>query len=290
MSVLQSIFLGIVQGITEFLPVSSSGHLAIFKHIFHLNTDGGMLFDILLHVGTLLVVLIVFRRDIGMLILEALRMIGDMFFNLRTLVASGKGEKGPMRSIVRNNYRKFVILIIVSTIPTGIIGILGKDLVEQAGSTLLVPGICLLITGAVLYLTDRTPEGDKMPKDVTYREAIIIGVAQGIATLPGISRSGATIAACIFLGLDRRFSLKYSFILSIPAILGAAVLELKDLAGATLTAGETAVYLAGMLFAALTGYICIRTMLLAVRKKKLSYFAWYCFAAGIVAIAGHFLL
>ncbi len=291
MSVLQSILLGIVQGITEFLPVSSSGHLAILQNVFHVETDGGMLFDIMLHVGTLVAVFVVYYRDIGRMITETLKMCADIFSNIHTF-ALNRIHKTSIRykRIVHNNYRKFVVLILVSTIPTGVIGILGKDLVEQAGNTLLIPGICLLITGVLLLIADTVPEGKKMPRNVSCGQGLIIGTAQGLATLPGLSRSGTTIAVCLICGLERKFAVKYSFILSIPAILGAAVLEIKDVIAEPVAAAQIGIYAIGMVFAAVVGYVCIKAMLLVVKHKKFVYFACYCFVVGAVAVVCHFLI
>lgn len=291
MTILQSIFLGIIQGITEFLPVSSSGHLAILENIFHIQTDGGMLFDIMLHVGTLVAVFVVYHKDIWKMIKEAIFMAWDILKNLRIFFLN-KIHKTHLKyiKIVQNSYRKFVVLVLVSTVPTGIIGVLGGDLVDAAGETLLIPGICLLITGVLLLICDLAKEGNKKPKDVSYRDGLIIGTAQGIATLPGISRSGTTIAVCVLLGLDRKFAVKYSFILSIPAVLGAAVLEIKDVIAEPIPVNQIGIYAVGMVFAAVVGYVCIKTMLIVVRNKKFKYFAYYCFAVGIVAIAGHFLI
>ncbi len=291
MSVLESILLGIVQGVTEFLPVSSSGHLAILENIFHVETNGSMLFDIMLHIGTLAAVFIVYHKDIWSMIKEFFFMVGDLFSNLHTFFLN-KIHKTSLKykKIVNNSYRKFVVLILVSTVPTGVIGVLGKDIVEGAGQTLLIPGICLLITGVLLLMAELKKEGNKTPKKVSYGDGLIIGAAQGLATLPGLSRSGTTIATCLFCGLDRKFAVKYSFILSIPAILGAAVLEVKDVIAEPIQATQIAVYAVGMVFAGVVGYICIKTMLIIVRKKKFRYFAYYCFVVGIVAIAGHFLI
>jgi undecaprenyl-diphosphatase len=291
MSIFESILLGVVQGITEFLPVSSSGHLAIIQNIFHIETNGSMLFDIMLHVGTLVAIFVVYYRDIWNMIKEAVFMAGDIFANLHTFLLNRIHKTSlKYRKIVHNNYRKFVVLILVSTIPTGVIGVLAKDLVSAASETLLIPGICLLITGVLLLMADLAKEGKKKPKDVSYKSGLLIGASQGIATLPGLSRSGTTIAACIFCGLDRKFAVKYSFILSIPAVLGAAVLEIKDVIAEPVEAGQLGIYAVGMVCAAVVGYICIKTMLVVVRNKKFRYFAYYCFAIGVVAIAGHFLI
>lgn len=291
MSLLEAIFMGILQGLTEFLPVSSSGHLAIFKNIFHIKTETGILFDVLLHVGTLVAVFIVYRRDIGRMILEGFGLLGDACCNVAAFFQNKIGKKEiPYRKVIKNTYRKFDMLVIVSTIPTGIIGFAAKELVEAASEILLIPGICLILTAVLLVVSDRLPEGKKTPKNVTYTNAFGIGICQGIATLPGLSRSGTTITACVASGFDRSFAVKYSFIMSIPAILGAAVLELKDIASVTVTPPEVAYYIVGMLIAAIVGYICIKTLLVIVRKKKFTYFAIYCLVMGIFAIIGHFVI
>ena len=294
MTLLQSVFLGIVQGLTEFLPVSSSGHLAIVQNLFHVDTEGTILFDILLHLGTLAVVLIVYRKDIWLLIKEFFGMLGDIGKNIAISFANRKVREGgqltPYRRVVRTNYRKFVVLIIVATIPTAIIGLLAKKLIADAASTLIVPGIGLLITGALLLVSDRVQNNTKIPQDVTNREGLIVGIAQGLATLPGLSRSGSTIAAGLLCGFDRKFAVKYSFILSIPAILGAAILEIKDVPWKSVTPSEVGIYAAGVVCAAIVGYICIRSMLVIVRNRKFKYFAWYFFAVGVFAIVMHFVL
>ncbi len=291
MTVIESILLGILQGVTEFLPVSSSGHLALAQNIFHIETNDSLLFDIMLHLGTLVAVFIVYHRDIWHMIKEAVFMVGDIFRNLYIFILNRIHKTSlKYKKIVHNSYRKFVVLILVSTVPTGIIGVLGKDLISDASKTLLIPGICLLITGVLLLMADLAKEGRKKPKDVTYRSGLLIGAAQGLATLPGLSRSGTTITACILCGLDRKFAVKYSFILSIPAILGAAVLEIRDVIAEPFEMGQIGIYAVGTVFAAVVGYICIKTMLVIVRNKKFKYFAYYCFAVGIIAIVGHFLI
>lgn len=288
MSFFQSIVMGIIQGLTEFLPVSSSGHLAIFKHILNIKTDTGILFDILLHLGTLLAVFAVYFSDIKDLIVEGCKLIADICVNLASWITNvfGKGEKKTYRKLVDSVSRRFVVLIIVSTIPTGIIGVLGSRIVEVSSETLIVPGICLLITSMLLLIADGVTPGKKKVGSVTYTNGFVLGICQGMATLPGISRSGTTITACLLSGFDKSFAVKYSFIMSIPAILGAAVLEIKDVGKITIGAGEWASYLAGMLVAAIVGYICIKTMLVVVRKKKFKGFAIYCAVMGFIAIIG----
>ena len=299
MTLLQAIFMGVIQGLTEFLPVSSSGHLALFKILFGVETDTGMLFDVLLHVGTLIAICTVYYRDIAKMIVEGLCIIRDAFCNIGiffqnigTFVKHKGGQEmdsghRSYRRIVNSSYRKFVMLIIVSTIPTGIIGYVGKNAVANASEILIVPGICLIITAILLFVADLLKSGEKLPKDVTDTNAFLIGIAQGVATLPGLSRSGTTITACLLSGFNRKFAVKYSFIMSIPAILGAMVLELKDFSAAV-AGTEIVYYIVGMVIAAVIGYICIKVMLFVVGRKRFRGFAIYCLIVGIISIGGFF--
>lgn len=291
MSLLQAIIMGIIQGATEFLPVSSSGHLALFKILFHVNTDTGLMFDVMLHLGTLIAIFAVYYKDIIRMVVEAFKIIWDVFINIVRFFRNKFGkEENEYLKIVTNGYRKFVLLVIVSTIPTGIIGLVASDFVEMASEILLIPGICLIITSILLFISDRIQGGNKGPKNVSYTNGFIIGICQGIATLPGLSRSGTTIAACLISGFDRRFAVKYSFIMSIPAVLGAAILELKDFSTAALSGTEILYYVIGMAVAAIVGYICIKTMLVIVRNKKFTIFSIYCLIIGALSIGGYFYL
>lgn len=291
MELINAIIMGLVQGIAEFLPVSSSGHLAIMKQILHMNTETGLLFDVLLHIGTLAAIFIAFWDDIKELIVEGFRIIGDFLINggrfLKNLTSKDKVQ---YKKMVTTPYRRFVMLVIVSTIPTGIIGLLFQDRIEQAGMTLLLPGICLILTGLLLTIADKLKTGKKNEETATYKDAILLGLSQGIATLPGLSRSGTTITAGLMRGFDRSFAVKYSFIMSIPAVLGAAILELKDLRPDMISSSNLFNYFIGMVVAGVVGYICIKTMLVIVRGKKFKYFAYYCFVVGLIAVIGHFVI
>lgn len=294
MNLIESIFMGIIQGVTEFLPVSSSGHLAIFKNLFGLQ-DAGLLFDVLLHVGTLVAVFIVFWKDIWELIVngigiiaDALKNAGYFFYNLVEKNKAGYKKKKYIK-VISTSYRRFAMLVIVSTIPTGIMGILFNDVIEKASTALIIPGICLLITGTLLLIADNTPDGKKNEDTVSYKNAAVVGVCQGIATLPGISRSGTTIVACLVSKMDRKFAVKYSFIMSIPVILGAALLEVKDIGSSGISGGEVFNYVIGMLVATVVGYICIKTMLKVVRNKKFKGFSIYCYVVGLIAIITYFV-
>lgn len=285
MPIWKAAVLGLVQGLAEFLPISSSGHLAIIKEILKVDLEsGGMFFDIMLHLGTLVAIFVAFHKDIGRMIVEGLHIIGDVFYNIRTWTHLIVGGQGRYRRIIRSSYRKFVMLVIVSTIPTGIIGVLFKDTVELAGTMIVVPGICLLITAVFLVIADMVDTGDKRPKEVKYRDAGLIGIAQGLATMPGISRSGTTITACLLCGFEKRFAVKYSFIMSIPAVLGAVVLEVKDIGSHPLASADIIPCVIATFIAAIVGYLSICFMMRLIRGRSYRGFAIYCAIIGAVAI------
>ncbi len=295
MSLIESIIMGIIQGVTEFLPVSSSGHLAIFKNFFGMS-EVGISFDILLHVGTLVAVFVCFWKDIWELIvngvgiiIDACKNVGRYFSNLINGKKPSYTKKDYLK-VISTPYRRYVMLIIIATIPTGIMGILLKDTIEAVSMALLVPGICLLITSILLLIADKAKDGDENEENVSYKKAGIIGICQGFATMPGISRSGTTITACLMAGMERAFAVKFSFIVSIPAILGAAILDLPDMFSESISAAQWANYTVGMAVSAVVGYICIKTMLQVVRKKKFKVFSLYCLIMGLVAIIGYFVM
>jgi undecaprenyl-diphosphatase len=291
MDLIKSVIMGLIQGLAEFLPVSSSGHLAIMKHILHINTDTGLLFDVLLHLGTLAAIFIAFWKDISELIMEGFRIIGDFFINIGRFLSHGISHKMVQyKQVISTPYKRFVMLIIVSSIPTGIIGVVFADAITLVSETLIVPGLCLILTGLLLTIADRVKTGTKTEKNASYKEAGLIGVAQGIATLPGLSRSGTTITACLIAGFDRSFAVKYSFIMSIPAVLGATLLQLKDFSMDMVTQNDLLNYLVGTIVAGVVGFISIKTMLVIVKGKKFKFFALYCFAVGILAVAGYFII
>lgn len=290
MSILEAIILGIVQGLTEFLPVSSSGHLTILQNVFQIQGETGLFFEVMLHLGTLAALIVALYKDIEKLVIEFIRICIDIFKNIQIYIHNKKTQEGVRyQKIIHNNYRKFVVLIILSTIPTGIIGFVSRGLIKAASTTLLAPGIGLLVTGLLLVVTDFSGEGHKIPKDISYSNGFFVGIAQGLATFPGISRSGTTIAACVLSGFDRKFAVKYSFIMSIPAIIGAMILELFHIGDESLTFPLFGKYFVAMIIAGVVGYFCIQKMLTLIKKKKLRYFAYYCFAVGIATIVMHFV-
>lgn len=291
MTLLEAIFMGLIQGLTEFLPVSSSGHLAIFKNFFHVNTDTGILFDVLLHLATLVAIFIAYWKDMKELMTEGCSIVGLWLQNGVTAVANlFSSDKKEYKKVITTPYRKFVVMIIISTIPTGVLGLVFEKLIGSASEALLLPGICLIVTGLVLLLADRMDGGSKTPETASYKDAAIIGTVQGFATMPGLSRSGSTITACLACGFDKKFAVKYSFIMSVPAVLGAVVLELKDFNQIQLQGNQLLYYIVGMVIAGVVGYICIKTVLNLVKNQKFKYFSYYCFLIGVISVIGFFVM
>lgn len=289
MNILKAVLMGVIQGLTEFLPVSSSGHLALIKGLFGME-ESSILFDILLHFATLLAIFAVFFRDVIKLIVEFAGMVRDIFLNIVALGKSLSGGRDPEYvRVISNPFRKFVLFLIISTVPTALIGVFMKDVVEFTSGNLLVTGICLVCTGLILALSDFLADGDKKLKETNNGDAFAIGVAQGVATLPGLSRSGTTIVAGLLCGLDRKFAAKYSFIMSMPAVFGALILELFDIGSENITASDVGCYIVGMLLAAVIGYFALRLIMNIIVSRYFKYFAYYCGTIGIVSIIVYFV-
>lgn len=290
MPIWKAIVLGIIQGAAEFLPISSSGHLVIVKEVLGVDLEnGGVFFDVMLHLGTLLAIFVAFWKDIRRLIVEGIHIVVDFICNVGIFFYRIVNKECSYRRVIRSSYRKLVVLIILSTIPTGIIGILLSDIIELANGMILVPGVCLLVTAMFLVIADYADEGEKRPKEAAYRDALVVGTAQGLATMPGVSRSGTTITACLLCGFDKKFAVKYSFIMSIPAVLGAVVLELKDLNSLQLSDKDITACVVATAVAAVVGYLSICFMMSLVRGRKYKYFAIYCAIIGLVAIGYYFV-
>lgn len=260
MSLLDAIILGIIQGLTEFLPVSSSGHLEIGKALLNIHIKENLLFSIVLHAATALSTIIVFRKDI----LEILKGLFAFKWNEET---------------------QFSAKIILSMIPVGVIGVLFKDNIEVLfeGQVLLV-GAMLLLTGALLLTTNYIKKEDGTK--VSFFHSVIIGLAQAVAIIPGISRSGATIATSLLLGVDKAKAARFSFLMVLPPIMGANLLEVKkylEMPEATVDISLT-IMIAGFITAFVVGIIACNWMIGIVKKGKLTYFAAYCFIVGILSI------
>ncbi|MCQ2977781.1 MAG: undecaprenyl-diphosphate phosphatase [archaeon] len=268
MDIIQAMIIGLVQGLTEFLPVSSSAHL-IFAQQFLGVTEPSLAFDVLLHLGTLVAVVGYFFKDI-------VRMIIAFFKSLLDIV------KGRFKSeIKRDPYKKLAWFTILATIPVGIAGIAFDDLVESLFTGITLPAFFLLITGCLLFASQRMNTGKINIDEINWKEALILGCGQACALLPGLSRSGTTIATGLLLDLDKEFAAKFSFILSIPAILGATVIQLKDV---SITNVELTAWIAGFAIAAISGYLAIKFLLKLIKERSLDVFAYYCWIIGIIIL------
>jgi len=271
MTYFEAVILGLVQGLAEFLPISSSGHLALLQQWFGIEEDKVLLFAVLLHVGTLISVFIVYWKDIWELIVELCLTIKDIF--------TGKGLRIEERPV-----RKLGVMIIVATVPTGIIGILFNDLFDSLYTSVLPIGIGLIITGFLLTLAEKMGSSKRGIKQMNYRNAIFIGIVQGIAICPGISRSGSTLFGSLVCNLNREFAVKYVFLISIPSILGSAVLEAPAALEAGFDMAQLGPVLVGMIVAAVSGLIAIKTMIKVVSNKKLNYFSYYVWLLGAAVV------
>lgn len=271
MNIFEAIILGLVQGLTEFLPVSSSAHLALLQHFFGIEGDNILPFAVLLHVGTLVSVFIVYWHDIYHLFIELGSVIKDVF--------TGKGLR-----INLNPTRKLGIMIIVATIPTAIIGLLFKDLFTAMYLSLLAIGIGLLFTGTILWLSERLVKGTKQIGEMKFSHAILIGICQSIAISPGVSRSGATLVGGLLSGLDRNLAIKFAFLISIPSILGSVIIEAPDAFRGGFALELIFPIVIGVAMAAISGFFAIKTMLKVVSNKKLYYFSFYTWVLGAIVI------
>ncbi|MGC9517685.1 MAG: undecaprenyl-diphosphatase UppP [Methanomicrobiales archaeon] len=267
MDIVQALILGVVQGLTEFLPISSSAHLVFMHDLTGLAPN--LAFDTLLHVGSLLAVLVYFRKDV-------LHMIKSFFSSLVDLTR-GTFKKG----VKEDKYKKLAWLILIGTIPAGLAGFLLEDFFESLFSNLTAVSFFLIITGFLLWgseiVSQRTLKKTGL-KEMTVKNSLIMGVAQACAIAPGISRSGATISSGLFLGLERELAARFSFLLSIPAILGAALVQLNDIS--TGLDANTGVYVVGFVAAAISGYLAIKIMLKLIKERNLLIFAFYCWIVG----------
>lgn len=276
MTYLMSILMGLIQGVAEFLPISSSGHLALFQAFFGMENveEQHMFFTVLLHFGTLISVCIVYWRDI-------VEMIREFFLGIAALFSKRPDRSAPPPA------RRLVMLIILGTLPLFVMVFL-KGAIEALFVSSIPVSCMLLLTGFILFFSDRLARGRKTAKNATVTDALLVGCAQAVAIIPGISRSGATISAGMMRGFDRNFAVRFSFLLSLPAIVGANILELKDAVMAadfsTAVVPLLPVYLVGVLAAAVVGYFAIRLVKSLADKGKFGKFAYYCWGVGAVSL------
>ena len=269
MTLLEAIILGIIQGFTEPLPVSSSAHLVIIPALIPGFQPPGIFFDVVLHIGTLIAVVFFLRRDIVNII--ASLMPAQWPTGSRTTNA---GE--------RTANRRMALLIVVATVVTGVIGVLFKDRIEHLFESVETTAVMLLITGILLFLSDRVKKTDRRKGDMNLTDGIILGLVQAVALIPGISRSGSTITFGIFRGLERETAARFSFLLSIPAIAGAAVLKAAEMG--QIPSGDLPALGAGFLSAAVTGFFALKLFFVMINRTGLGIFAYYCWFAGAATL------
>lgn len=273
--------MGFLQGVAEFLPISSSGHLTLFQYFFSPEQNPeelDMLFTILLHFGTLISVCVYYWRDIIDMIREFFLGISDLFSR------RGSHEGRPPEA------RRLVLMIIVGTLPLFAV-LLVKDMVDAAFSNVTFISAALIATGFLLFFSDRMAKGRKTARTATILDALLVGCAQAVGTLPGISRAGSTISAGMLCGFDRTFAVRFSFLLSLPAVLGANILEIADAVQAGgVDMSRLPMYIVGMVVAGVVGYFAIRLVNLLANKGKFGAFAYYCWAVGIVSLVASFLV
>lgn len=273
MTISSAIILGIVQGVAEFLPISSSGHLAVLQNLFDLSAgEDHLFFDVLLHLGTLISICVCYWGDI-------VAMVREVFIVLR---GGRRADGTPVQGHL--GAARLFLMIVVGTLPLFLVLPI-NDKVEELYYITPFIGAALLLTGCVLFVSDKMAPGTRTERNMRFRDALTIGLCQCVATIPGLSRSGSTITAGIATGLDRTFAMKYSFLLSLPAVLGANLLSfIKAIGEESIEASLIPAYLLGMLAAMLSGIAAISLMKLIAKKSKFGWFAYYCWGAGVLTI------
>ena len=271
MSYLTAVLLGLVQGVAEFLPISSSGHLAIAEQLLNLQGASNVpgFFDVLLHLGTLVAVFIAYWDDIRDMIVEFFAGIGDLAHH------STPNPVPPAR--------RLILLIIVGTLPLFVM-VPFRHFFSSLGDNMYFIGGALIFTGILLFVSDRVHHGRKTEKTATMLDALLVGIGQAVALCPGISRSGMTITTGCFAGFERKFAVRFAFLLSIPAVIGANILSLKDAIDAGIDWASVPAYLVGVAVAAVSGYACIRLLRYIAEKGRFGAFAYYCWAVGALTL------
>lgn len=266
-------FLGLIQGLTEFLPVSSSGHLSILQNLFKLDyaESEHLLFDVLLHVGTLAAVFVFYWKDIRTMVKDTVGFIAGN--------TNDSGEQGRFKPSVR-----MVFLIIIATLPLVVVLPFMDSIERLAGNTPFI-SFALIVTGLLVYISGKLAEGRKTEKTSTVLDAVIVGAAQAVATIPGLSRSGTTITVGLSRGYKREFAVRFSFLLSVPAILGSTVVTLIKAISAGINWANVPAYLVGMLIAGVVGYFALVFLKkLVMSGDAFSKFAYYCWGIGILSL------
>ena len=270
MSIFNAIILGLIQGVAEFLPISSSGHLSIMQNLFGMTVadDSHMFFDVLLHLGTLVSICLVYHQDI-------LDIFNDC---VTTFTTSDKKLREKSRLGTRQ-----AMMLVISTLPLVLV-LPFYDMIEELNSHTVYIGMILMLTGCMLYVSDKFLPGKKDGKNITLLDALIIGLCQCVATLPGLSRSAMTITAALCCGVDREYAVKYSFLLSIPAVLGANIVSFIKMFSYGLDIRNLPAYLIGTAVAMVAGVLSIGALKLITKQGSFGKFRYYCWGAGLISI------
>lgn len=269
MNIITAVLYGIVQGLTEFLPISSSGHLSLLQNIFGTDIESSIAFTVLLHLGTLAAVIIAYHKDVWELI--------KGFFSLLKKLFTGHIKDG------LTGGERVLVMLIIATLPLVVGAVLESKVEALSGMSWLI-GIFLIFNGFMLWMSDKIAVGNRPLEKGNWRQALFVGLIQLIAVMPGISRSGSTITGGLFAGFSKKDAVRFSFLLSIPAILGANILKLPELIGDPSFSANALPYLCGVLAAALSGFAAIKLLQYISSAKKLSVFSVYCIAVGLAAI------
>ena len=271
MTIWNAVILGIIQGITEFLPISGSGHLAVLNNLFDIVTvnDGHLLFDVLLKLGTLSAIVVVYWQDITQMIFEMLHFAGV----------------GPLAGSSQSRYSgaRLFLMLVFATVPL-LLAVPIRNAADMLSYRNVFVGVCLVLTGCVLYVSDRMVIGKKTENTVTVFDALIIGLCQCVSVIPGLSRTGVTVTAGISTGLRADFALRFSYLLALPAMLGAVILELVDALRQGVSIQNVPAYLIGMIASMLSGIAAISFMKKFFEKGKFRGFAYYCWVFGVMSV------
>lgn len=276
MTYLHAVILGLAQGLAEFLPISSSGHLALLQYFFGISGDNVLSFTVLMHLGTLLSVFIIYWKDITALVVELCATVRDL--------CTGRGLR-----INANPTRRLGFMIIVATIPTAIIGLLFEDFFESLYSSIASIAMGLIFTGIILMVAERMGRQNRDIMTMKFRHAVFVGIMQGIAICPGVSRSGSTLFGSLLSGLEREYAVKFAFLISIPSILGSVILEAPDAFSQGMDPAIVGPVIAGVVVAALSGIFAIKAMIRVVSNKRLIGFSIYVWLVA-AAVLGYVLI
>lgn len=288
---LKILLAGLIDGLTNFLPISSSGHLAIMRNIFHFGVEESCLFDSFLSLATIIVILVGFKKDFIKLLyafFEVIAMgLGNAVTFFKNLFVKEKDDYYQFDGA----YRKMALMIIVATFATGVVGYAGRTFAAYAATTRYLVGAGFVVTGVMLFLISNQPKGHVSVKDATYLSAFVVGAAQGLSVLPGMARCGLVIATCLMFGYETKLLRRFVFLVAVPSLIGDIILNIADMiSGGVTDVRNIGWYLLAFLLAIVTGYVGLIIVNKAIKKGKYLGFALYCLIAGAFTFASMIVL